>query len=1105
MAKKSGSSDGGSKSDTRDRPSGGEGSGSKSGSSRLRSETVYSDTTSSDYSKANRSSEARSRPNAESSRTQSRSERGEANQRDSRARDRVDPPRDIRTFSTPDYSPGMMTFAQQVLGLDKDNAKILNRDGGGRPDGSRAAATYLRDFTDFTSRDDAERARAKGVDPQIVSQTEELMALAQALGSAGGGAPGGVTRERAARPKASQRSLDALRDRAGGNERRLPTRSPNDRTGGFGTKGERDKAGERGARDPRSRPSAARERMALAQEDQLGTKAANRVAAPVPRERGGPARMRPAQEDQLGVKARNLGAPVPASRGRSLRPAQVDQLEIKAANRPGLPAKSADQALRGGLRAEPAQGALLEQLEEMIRRQREPGEIGRDATEGVVDWNSINRDLFGVPLPPVEAGLSAVAGRTDDPGAYPDIYALQRFFNEGRPAPDLPPMTMDVSEEPRLAPSPELTRPGLPMPQMADPYQTIGPDGEWETIYPEAQTAAGAPVPDTFEGVRGQVPSNIIYAMLGEAAGEGAEGLNAVAHVILNRSRSGRYPEDPLDVVEQPKQFSAFNEVGEGGNDPWSRFSPQDPLYRMAEEIYLAAQSGDSPDPTGGAIHYWAGNDPYWKDDEMRRAGVDGADLVDIGGHTFIPQNPIPPADIPEAAGGPEQATIWDNVVSGAGRVFEETPIGGIAKKLFPEFWEGAGEYFKGLDDTRGETRSGGGPRRPAQSVSDSGGGTYKPPRDYDLAAYPYANRDEQGTADTIWVNPATGIQGDYNGNGIPDYMEVPGQTPGVTLTPGVPPVFPPGQYPEAVFPFIPPYRPGFESEWDYFREQPVPPQNPDRFAPPRRLAYADGGMVNPGGGYRPGVDPEWDYFPGPVPPRAPDRDSPPIYRPPGGGTVTPPGTPSTPNSGPGGGPPVPLYPGATQDFDWDSYWGTLTDSGGWPEGLVGGRPTQEQWTSAWVGRGYTPRFAHGGYVGYASGGGVDGGMDPRVEIIAEAEQALRGQHPNPEQAIQVFIDAFGEEALSALYERIMAEMGEMKNDPARLIEGPGGPEDDMVPARINDTQEARLSDGEFVMTADAVQNAGDGDRNVGAQKLLELNDMLSGKNSQMLDVDRVQ
>jgi hypothetical protein len=59
------------------------------------------------------------------------------------------------------------------------------------------------------------------------------------------------------------------------------------------------------------------------------------------------------------------------------------------------------------------------------------------------------------------------------------------------------------------------------------------------------------------------------------------------------------------------------------------------------------------------------------------------------------------------------------------------------------------------------------------------------------------------------------------------------------------------------------------------------------------------------------------------------------------------------------------------------------------------------------------------------------------------------------------------------------------------MIEGPGTGTSDSIPATIyqngGPVQEARLSDGEFVMTADAVRGAGGGDRNAGAAKMYQM------------------
>jgi hypothetical protein len=70
---------------------------------------------------------------------------------------------------------------------------------------------------------------------------------------------------------------------------------------------------------------------------------------------------------------------------------------------------------------------------------------------------------------------------------------------------------------------------------------------------------------------------------------------------------------------------------------------------------------------------------------------------------------------------------------------------------------------------------------------------------------------------------------------------------------------------------------------------------------------------------------------------------------------------------------------------------------------------------------------------------------------------------------------------------------------------GHGGPTSDNIPANIDGVQEARLSNGEFVMTAAAVKNAGDGDMQKGAERLMHLNEMLSyGRPAGKLNVEKV-
>ena len=65
------------------------------------------------------------------------------------------------------------------------------------------------------------------------------------------------------------------------------------------------------------------------------------------------------------------------------------------------------------------------------------------------------------------------------------------------------------------------------------------------------------------------------------------------------------------------------------------------------------------------------------------------------------------------------------------------------------------------------------------------------------------------------------------------------------------------------------------------------------------------------------------------------------------------------------------------------------------------------------------------------------------------------------------------------------------------MIDGPGTGTSDSIPATIyqngGPVQEARLSDGEFVMTADAVRGAGGGDRDAGAAKMYRMMNQFEG------------
>jgi Cell Wall Hydrolase len=92
----------------------------------------------------------------------------------------------------------------------------------------------------------------------------------------------------------------------------------------------------------------------------------------------------------------------------------------------------------------------------------------------------------------------------------------------------------------------------------------------------------------------------LIKTIVFEASGEPESGKAAVAFVILNRERSGRWGDNIEEVVTQPWQF-----------EPWmtrrreiEKLSRDDPRYQSAARIADTVLSGQMEDPTAGATHF---------------------------------------------------------------------------------------------------------------------------------------------------------------------------------------------------------------------------------------------------------------------------------------------------------------------------------------------------------------------------------------------------------------------------------------------------------------------------------------------------------------------
>ena len=169
--------------------------------------------------------------------------------------------------------------------------------------------------------------------------------------------------------------------------------------------------------------------------------------------------------------------------------------------------------------------------------------------------------------------------------------------------------------------------------------ETLNPPGQYSVQQPLTRAANANLNPQQIQ--------TLTYTLLGEAGGEGVPGMIGVANVINNRSLSGAYPSDPVDVALQPSQFSTWNDAKNGGHQKYMQaaYPVGSDQYRVAEAIVRQTFiDGTMPDNTGGAWFYHAnGITPSWA---SAVTGDYGA--VQIGNQTFYPRHPIPPMNIPD-------------------------------------------------------------------------------------------------------------------------------------------------------------------------------------------------------------------------------------------------------------------------------------------------------------------------------------------------------------------------------------------------------------------------------------------------------------------------
>ena len=129
----------------------------------------------------------------------------------------------------------------------------------------------------------------------------------------------------------------------------------------------------------------------------------------------------------------------------------------------------------------------------------------------------------------------------------------------------------------------------------------------------------------TFEDFPGvDILARVIW---GEAEGEGAEGMQAVGNVILNRAniKNKNIPE----VMFRKDQFSAIGDKNRFNS--MINLSPDNPEYIQALEISKKLLAGELDDITNGATHFYNPNTANMELDWIKQYPV----VTTIGKHTF--------------------------------------------------------------------------------------------------------------------------------------------------------------------------------------------------------------------------------------------------------------------------------------------------------------------------------------------------------------------------------------------------------------------------------------------------------------------------------------
>lgn len=106
------------------------------------------------------------------------------------------------------------------------------------------------------------------------------------------------------------------------------------------------------------------------------------------------------------------------------------------------------------------------------------------------------------------------------------------------------------------------------------------------------------------------------------------------------------------------------------------------------------------------------------------------------------------------------------------------------------------------------------------------------------------------------------------------------------------------------------------------------------------------------------------------------------------------------------------------------------------------------------------------------------GSENEMLQIVLEAKAALEGRHPDPEYAVERFVEVFGEDELMSLKEHVIRSIE--SGDVDLMSDGMS----DSLPGNIDGVEQVALSEGEYVVPADVVSGLGNGDTNSGAERM---------------------